>query len=462
MRAFLPLVCALVWAAAALVARARGFSCVSDDDFARVAIAQDFAAAPRLDPSGTSWLPFPFWTTGAAMMLFGRSLAVAQGVAVAMAAASGALLFAAGRRLGLGPTSAALGALLPLAIPLDRLLAAATVPELPTAALVTYAVVAAARAPWSAAVCVLLACLSRYEAWPAAAWACGTIAATSSGPRASRIGAAATSIVGPLAWLAWNAHAHGDALNFARRVASYQTGLGRATNAASYGTSLLVEAGAIVLLALVAVWALDAEARHRFLGPLGGAALLLVAPTAAALFGGAPTHHPERAVVAVWTIAAIVAAGAGPEAAVAQARVRPASLTLAGIALVLAQGAWRSPLTSAGLGPTRAEEIELGLSLGREIPAGERFLLVPPSFGYLATIVASGRSADARVVVRREIDPRGDEPGDPMTSPERLSALAEREGAAWVIALPGQREALSRTGMAVRSVPGGAIARVVR
>jgi hypothetical protein len=32
---------------------------VSDDDYARVVIAQRLSLA--LDPSGTSWLPFPFW-----------------------------------------------------------------------------------------------------------------------------------------------------------------------------------------------------------------------------------------------------------------------------------------------------------------------------------------------------------------------------------------------------------------
>ena len=59
----------------------RGFSHVSDDDYARVAIAELFAHAPTLDPSGTSWLPFPFWLTGAAMMAFGRSLGTASVVA---------------------------------------------------------------------------------------------------------------------------------------------------------------------------------------------------------------------------------------------------------------------------------------------------------------------------------------------------------------------------------------------
>jgi len=64
-----------------------GFTHVSDDDFARVTLAQAFAHAPQLDPTGTSWLPFPFWLNGGAMALFGRSLAVARGVAVVSSAA---------------------------------------------------------------------------------------------------------------------------------------------------------------------------------------------------------------------------------------------------------------------------------------------------------------------------------------------------------------------------------------
>ena len=57
---------------------ALGFDHVSDDDYARVTIAQSFAHAPRLDPSGTSWLPFPFWALGSVMAVFGRSLEVAR------------------------------------------------------------------------------------------------------------------------------------------------------------------------------------------------------------------------------------------------------------------------------------------------------------------------------------------------------------------------------------------------
>ncbi len=43
-----------------------GFEQVSDDDYARTVIAQLFAHSPRWDPSGTSWLPLPFWIRRAA------------------------------------------------------------------------------------------------------------------------------------------------------------------------------------------------------------------------------------------------------------------------------------------------------------------------------------------------------------------------------------------------------------
>jgi hypothetical protein len=58
-----------------------GLRALSDDDYARVAIAQRFAGAARLDPSGTSWLPFPFWVMGTAMKLLDPSLDVARALA---------------------------------------------------------------------------------------------------------------------------------------------------------------------------------------------------------------------------------------------------------------------------------------------------------------------------------------------------------------------------------------------
>ena len=51
---------------------------LSDDDYARISIAQGFAREPHFDPSGTSWLPAPFWAYGAAFRAFGTGLSVAR------------------------------------------------------------------------------------------------------------------------------------------------------------------------------------------------------------------------------------------------------------------------------------------------------------------------------------------------------------------------------------------------
>jgi len=55
-----------------------GFRAISDDDYSRVVLAARFADTPSLDPSGTSWLPLPFWFYGALMALLGDSLGVAR------------------------------------------------------------------------------------------------------------------------------------------------------------------------------------------------------------------------------------------------------------------------------------------------------------------------------------------------------------------------------------------------
>src|SRR5690349_3293583 len=77
-----------------------GFTAVSDDDYARLVIAQRFAEAPSLDPSGTSWLPLPFWVYGFAFRLFGTEPSVARGVALLLGALSVVGVWWAARLLG--------------------------------------------------------------------------------------------------------------------------------------------------------------------------------------------------------------------------------------------------------------------------------------------------------------------------------------------------------------------------
>jgi 4-amino-4-deoxy-L-arabinose transferase-like glycosyltransferase len=94
-----------------------GFRAVSDDDYSRVVIAARFAQHPTLDPSGTSWLPAPFWLYGAPMAVFGDSLLTARVVAVLAGAASAVLVWLAARVLGLSERAAWWGALGAVVLP---------------------------------------------------------------------------------------------------------------------------------------------------------------------------------------------------------------------------------------------------------------------------------------------------------------------------------------------------------
>jgi hypothetical protein len=291
-----------------------GFSHVSDDDYARVVIAQLFAHAPRLDPSGTSWLPFPFWTVGGLMMLLGRSLRVARAIAFGAGCASVAPVYLALRRAGVARASAVLGVALAMATPWNAWLAVATVPEAPTGVLIACGAillgVPAAR-PFAAAA-LLLAALSRYEAWPVCAvfaLACVWSAARAEDRRSRLRDAccAAAAAAGPLAWMAWNAHAHDGALHFLRRVAAFRTHVApdAGGSLAAFPLALLTGAPEITIVFLLGALGLgDAAIRKRWALPLACVASMLAFLVVGDWQGGAPTHHPERALVGAWWLLA--------------------------------------------------------------------------------------------------------------------------------------------------------------
>ena len=160
-----------------------GFRAISDDDYARVVIAQRFAGAPAWDPSGTSWLPFPFWVQGSAMLLFGPELHTATAVAWASGVVSTLLIWLGARTLGLARSPAFVAAALASAIAYSAWLGVATVPELLTTGLVVFGAATLAKSPrertspgehnWArernwGALALFCATLSRYETWPVA------------------------------------------------------------------------------------------------------------------------------------------------------------------------------------------------------------------------------------------------------------------------------------------------------
>ncbi|MCL2450798.1 MAG: hypothetical protein FWD17_17790 [Polyangiaceae bacterium] len=389
-----------------------GFEQVSDDDYARTVIAELFAHAPRLDPSGTSWLPLPFWIAGSLMAIVGRSLTVARAVAVILGAASVVAPYAAMRAAGVARWTSVVATAVAMALPWNAWLGVAPVPEGWAGALGAAGAMAMA-APGArplAALALLAASLSRYEAWPACAVlavACALSsarAARSNQKKAARMQAAcaALALAGPAAWMAWNAHAHGSATHFVTRVTAFRRAIGAADvplaeKLLDYPHALVVETPDVALLALAGLAGLAASRGlwRRWAWPAIASAAVLAFLIAGDVRDGAPTHHPERALSIVWWTLAAMGIDAGSAALRNMAPLlRPA---VAALGLV-----WCATLVLRyrGVpGATEAErrdtQIALGLELrARHIAAVE---VTPCAYEHFAVLAAWG--APERAVV---------------------------------------------------------------
>ena len=349
---------------------ASGFRAISDDDFARVVLMQQWAANPQLDPTHSSWLPFPFWVGGAAMAVFGSSLWVARLTALLLSGVSAWLLYRAAR-LMVGPRGAFAGTFVALWLPWSAYLGVSTVPEMLTAALCVFALATAAPpargsqplSPLWGAAALLPACLSRYEAWVVAGcfvllllwrqWQADvrpTAAADAPGGDESarkinisthvymvRAAAVALALTGPAVWLLYNAWAYDDAFRFAQRVSAYRAALHGSEEGwqlwLRYPSLLLGQEPELALTtAAMALW----HWRKPLVVPTSlrpmawSAGLLLVALTWAAGRGGAATHHSGRALLVVWLLAAIYLGAAARQRLRGPWRTQ-AAMALAGI-----------------------------------------------------------------------------------------------------------------------------------
>jgi hypothetical protein len=421
-----------------------GLRALSDDDYARVTIAQRFAEQAKLDPSGTSWLPFPFWATGTVMKLLDPSLEVARATASALAVGATWLLFAAARMWGFDERRAFAAALGATALPVVAVLGGVTVPELPAGALSVFALVAVA-APATreaglrlspslcAGAAMLVATLSRYETWPVAA----VVAVFAAFGRAEPIPwkralASGLSLAGPVWWVAHNRLAHGDAFSFLRRVSSYRAALGASSGGHEnlrYLQDLAAGCPAVVVafvgLGMVAFRRDRAALRAHLarMRPWGVAsALLIVFLLAGALLGGAPTHHPERTLLVVWLLATFAVVDL-------TTLVRPPVWLAIVVAPLLAVD-YRGVLADGGV-DRRAEET-IGTQLRSLVPRGERAFVATIDYGYFAVTAAFGRPWD--VVIDQTHDPRISNERTLLADRWNAAERLQSEGATWLVA----------------------------
>lgn len=381
----------------ALAALHFGFSHVSDDDYARTVISERFAIAPSFDPSGTSWLPFPFWITGSTMIAFGRSLVVARNVAMLTSALSCGAVYLALRAAQVTRAAAIVACVFAMSLPWSAWLGATNVPEGFAPQLMMIGMVTAnapsLRARWLGSIALLAASLSRYEAWPI----CALFFLSGFNPpfASKRFAAHALPTLGPLAWMAWNLHAHGSATHFLTRVAAYRDAIGAGDK--DFWGAILIYPRALLAIGIEPIFlgcfglivvCMRRDLRQRWAAPLFACVTLFAFLIYGESRGGAPTHHPERAVLA--TAWVLVALGTDAIFSIGAKATRALALGSAGALVVwsalLPSRYSDAPGTSAD--EDRAPQIARGLDLrARDV---KHVSVQPCAYEHFALIAAFG------------------------------------------------------------------------
>nr|WP_275939145.1 glycosyltransferase family 39 protein [Polyangium spumosum] len=403
-------------------------------------------------------MPFPFWITGAAMLGAGRTLLVARITAFLLGVISAVLVALAAQRLAKNRTAALLGAVLAAAFPWSARLGVATVPELPTAALTLFAMASLVgprdpRARLFGGLALLGATLSRYDVWPiAAAFAALTTLdalrdadrSFHARDRALYFVGATVAALGPLLWVTWNHFARGNAFDSLDRVAAYRRALGGGDDAPlarlfAYPIAMARHEPELffalaILLGLAALPTLRASARETlrpYARPLALAVFQLLALSAALVKDGAPTHHPERALLVGLLLCALLV---GDLAATLLPRASQKARLGAGVAaallLVFSLVIVRRWYRGEGFVP-RADEVAIGAAARALVPPGERILVEVRDYGHFAVTAALGRPED--VVLDRDLDPRKPAAASSFDAPEGLPRRLEETRARFLL-----------------------------
>jgi hypothetical protein len=415
-----------------------GFRALSDDDYARISIAQRFAHAPHFDPTGSSWLPAPFWFYGAAFRFFGTGLEVARATAIALGLAATVLVYVAARLLGAGGFSALLGAAFSaLLVPYSLLLGIAAVPEVPCAALIVCATATLARSEPNlrglGGLSLIAACWSRYEAWPVAlafALCCAWDAWRVREP-AFLVGVA-LALAGPALWLALGRLEHGEALFFVTRVTAYRRALGGADASVwqrllEYPRLLLRDAALPCGLLVVALIVGRNRRNNGERLACGRATLTLSSLLAFLILGsirdGVPTHHAGRVLIPIWYFGTIVLGHLLGRLATHRTESRQVALLACFIALPSAT--LDMPDQSRA---ERALELDAGQT-ARRFTARD-LAIDTPDYGFFAVQAAFGSSVGTTVL--DEHDPRR-VTADPFVTAQTLERMLRERSARFAL-----------------------------
>lgn len=339
------------------------------------------------------------------MAVFGRSLGVARAASIALSSLASALPYLALRSVGVARARALVGLAFVFLSPWSLWLGAATVPESFAASATTAAVIALAHRPRPPfAIALGLACLSRYEPWPAAAALAIALLASrrADPPMRTRIVVAILVCAAPLAWMAWNLHAHGSPLHFFHRVSTFRRASGAATPEMatallSYPLLFMRTRPEVVFACGLGLVALrDASTRARWSIPL----LCMLAQVAFLVVGdardGAPTHHPERALLGASMLASLFAT----DALMTTLRSKRGAIAAAFVGGLWLWSTSRTICEPPGATPAedRSAQVARGAELRRR--GVETFTVTPCAYEHFALLAAYGAPENARVLAR--------------------------------------------------------------
>lgn len=458
----------------ALSASGQSFFAISDDDYSRLVIAQQFAELPKVDPSGTSWLPLPFWLYGSAFALFGNTLSVAQVVATLTGLLAVAGIYVAARWVSLTIPAALLAAVIGALFPHAANYRMATVPDYPTAVLALLGATSlAARSPhhrFLGAVAALTATLSRYETWPLALTVALFAIIDWHKDRSNRwlLTAAAAAPAGVAAWVLHGLVRHSDAFFFVKRVTAYKRALGG--TAPSFTTRLTAEPLAflreepelVVTTVALGIAVALFVGRRAFVGAAWQRPTMALFSVLAFLVAGnlrdsTPTHHGERVLLSLWLglallIAAFLALFIGQFKSLA-ARGAALGLTILSLGLLVAATAQfvRPRVVTVEPFVDRSRELAVGASLRSLLPAGETVAVYTEDYGYFAVDAALGRPFAVTPLLRR--DPRHPEP-DPLLYPKLLRPRLDAIGARYFVVPAAHRPTAEALALRLASVSG--------